>query len=107
MSSTPTAMDENEQVPTIIHAHQVHVSPNEILDLSAMTISTPILPPQITTENEHEDRLMEVIDQLIHRFLNRTNRRSPYRSVFRWTFDDEPNLSYSVVVKIEAPSPLI
>jgi hypothetical protein len=98
MSSTPISMDENEQAS---------VSSNELPDLSTMTISTPILPPQILTENEYEDNLMELIDQMIYRFLNRPNRRSPYRTIFRWTFDDEPHLSYSVIVKIEAPSSLI
>jgi hypothetical protein len=74
---------------------------------SVVSSTTPILSGEILTENDHEDNLMTLIDELIHNFLSRTNRRSHYRSLFRWTFDDGSNLSYSVVVKIVEPSPMI
>jgi len=112
MSSIPstTTINRNEQTQATMHHYEsCNVSSEEILvDSSVTSTSTPTLPGQILTENDHEDNLMERMDELIRNFLSRPNQRSPYRSLFRWTFDDnESNLSYSVVVKIEEPSQLI
>jgi hypothetical protein len=112
MSSIPstTTINRNEQAQaTMNHYESCTVSSEQILvDSSVTSTSTPILKGQILTENDHEDNLMDLIDELIRNFFSRPNRRSPYRCLFRWTFDDnESNLSYSVVVKIEEPSQLI
>ena len=69
--------------------------------------SIGILPGQILTDNDCEDLLVETLDQVIRSFLHRINRPLPYRTVFRWTFDNNSNLSYSVIVKIARPSPFI
>ncbi|CAF1385374.1 unnamed protein product [Adineta steineri] len=66
--------------------------------------STPMLQGQILTENDHEDNLMNHLDELIHSFLIRPTRRDPFRTRWRWTFNDEQNISYSVEIKIEASS---
>ena len=108
MSSTSPNTDQNEQAQEAIHRYEPSAaSSQEMLGSSVVSSSTPILPGQILTENDHEDNLMDLIDELIRSFLSRTNRRSPFRTLWKWTFDDEPNISYSVVVKIDAPSPMI
>jgi hypothetical protein len=114
MSSTSpsTTIDQNEQTQTIMHRSEFSLPPSEEIPDSSMSSSsseaTTTLPNQILTENDHEDNLMELIDELIRNFLSRPNRRSPYCSFFRWIFDDNAsNLSYSVVVKIDEPSRLI
>jgi hypothetical protein len=104
-----TTADGNEQTQaTTEHCNESSDSTQEMASFSSVVSSSiPILSGEILTENDHEDNLMQLIDDLIHNFLNRTNRRSPYRSLFRWTFDDASNLSYSVVIKIVEPSPMI
>jgi hypothetical protein len=106
MSSTAPNINQNEQAQAAIHRYEPSAaSSQETLASSVLSQSTPTLPGQILTENDHEDNLMNQIDELIHRFLSRHNRRSPFRTFCNWTFDDEPNLSYSVVVRIQAPTP--
>jgi hypothetical protein len=108
--STTATINRNEQTQATMHRHEsCTVSSEQILfDSSVTSTSTPNIPGQILTESDHEDELMELMDELIRKFLSRPNRRSPYRSLFRWTFDDnKSNLSYSVVVKIDEPSQLI
>ena len=107
MSTTPSPTGQNEQALTTAHPFETAISCEEILDSSVAFTLTPTLPGQVLTEYDYEDNLMELVDELIHKFLSRTNRPSPYRSLFTWTFDDGPNLSYSVVLKVEEPSPMI
>ena len=115
-------MDFSEQTSVIVErSDQTHViSAQQIL--SSLNSTTSTSRPTVhtnesltETEKEEEDHLMDLIDDLICRFLNRHNRRSSsYRSLFRWTFDPtattadghrrHSNLSYSVVVQIEASS---
>jgi hypothetical protein len=107
-SSNPSSIaDQNEQVPATIHHSESSDAPQDIIGSSVSSTATPMLADEVLTEDNHEDNLMELIDQVIRNFLSRNNRRSPYRSFFRWTFDDEPNLSYSVLVKIVAPSGML
>jgi len=107
MSSTPSTNDRNEQAQATMHRDESSASSEQMAGSSVASTLTPTLPGQILTESDHEDNLTEQIDELIRNFLSRPNRRSPYRSFFNWTFDDEPNLSYSVVLKIVTPSPMI
>lgn len=111
-NTTDTSQDEQTST---IKTHQTDCSMNtseevekKLCSSTSSIPSTPILPSADVnlTENEHEDNLMELIDQLIYRFLKRTSRRSPYRTCCRWTCDYDQDLSYSVIIKIQEPSPL-
>ena len=122
--TTMSTMDTNEQNSvTSKHASQTHViSAQQLLSSLNLTTTSPAnesstIETDKEEQQEEEDRLMDQIDDLICRFLTRQNRRSStYRSLFRWTCDPsaaattttndhrQSNLSYSVIVKIEAPS---
>jgi hypothetical protein len=106
MSSSPPNIDRSEQAEVAMHRYEPSTaSTQEILASSAVSSATPTLPGQILTENDHEDDLMDLIDELIRNFLSRPTRRSPFRTSYKWTFDDEANLSYSVTVGIQSPTP--
>lgn len=58
------------------------------------------------TKIDYEDVLTESIDVLIRDYLQRIARpttTTPYRCLLRWSVDSEPNMSYSVLVKILKP----
>ena len=99
-------MKPSKQASEVSSTYSSLTPPKEQRDQDTNSTPTLAAPVIVLTESEQEDNLTEAIDALIHAFLSRPNARSPYRSNFRWTFDDEPNLSYSVVLAIETPSPL-
>ena len=74
---------------------------------TAGTPPQPILVPYTRSEKQAEDELFQRIERLIRDFLNRPNRRYPYHRVLNWTLEDDPTVSYSVVVTINAPSMVI
>jgi hypothetical protein len=107
MSSSATEQHEPETtsqntISSAIQSQEVHTD-------SVSPILTPVLPPdgQVLTEADYEDNLVNRMDELICNFLNRPNPQYPYHGLFRWTFDDERNLNYSVLVMINQPSDLI
>ncbi len=103
MSQTSSTVHQTEQTTTETQANESSAQSHEIVQTSTVSTPAPILPIQ-TTDAEREDDLVDSIDQLIRNFLSRLNRPHPSRTMFRWTLDNEPNQSYSVVVIIEAPS---
>lgn len=105
-SASPKLQIQRSELP-VVASEEIPVHPSST---SSPVATTPTLVPnRVETESQHEDDLIERMDELIRTFFSRPQRRSPYRSLFRWTFDDanDSNLSYSVVVKIEEPSPWI
>jgi hypothetical protein len=124
MSSTSSTIDQNEQstVATAIQAtttidcksasssgsNEQIFNSSEAATTTTSTITT-ILSDQISlTQDDHEDNLMELIDELIRNFLNRNNQRFPYHNCFRRaTFDNDQNINYKVIVKIDILSPMI
>jgi hypothetical protein len=113
MSSIPLPTDPNKLTQSLKeHDTRTFIVSSEqtaVNSPSSLRAAPTLSANQFLTENDHEDNLMDQMDELIRHFLRRPNRRSPYCSLFRWTFDDtdESKLSYSVVVKIEEPSRLI
>ena len=106
MSSMSSATDQNDQTP----ATGVNVSApssQEIRRPSSVSTPIPVLPGQILTEEDQEDILIQQINELIRSFLRLPNRRYPYRGLFRWTFDDDPNGDFSVVMLINEPADLV
>ena len=106
MSSTSSATDPNDQA-TATGANVSPSSSQDIRHLSAISTPIPILPGQILTEEEQEDILIQQINELIRTFLHLPDRRYPYRGLFRWTLDGDPNADYSVIMLISEPADLI
>lgn len=55
----------------------------------------------IINEAEEEDKLIEVIGQLIHKYLSRPSRCQPYRMLFKLTNNTKDIQSYNVLLQIE------
>ncbi len=85
--ATPSASQSEEE--------RIHSVPS--------TQSIPILPGQILTIRDHEESLVERMDELIQNFLSRINARNPYHGLLQWSFDDERHVTYNVVVLINQP----
>jgi len=76
----------------------------QLIERSVISSPTvPVLPGQILTQRDHEDNLLDGIDQVIGNFLNRFNGQHPYQTVFRWTLNNASNLTYSIVLAINGP----
>lgn len=69
-------------------------------DISKQTTDPILINP------DHEDILIESTDVLIREYLQRIARPSSYQCTLRWTLDDDPNISYSILLKISKPSKL-
>ena len=66
----------------------------------ASTTTTTAAASTTTRTIDYDDILTESIDALIRIYLKRINRPPPVRCLYRWTIYNEPDVSYSVVVKI-------
>jgi hypothetical protein len=106
MSSTPSTTDQNDQA---VSTGLIVQSPSsqETRYLSAVSSPIPVLPGQILTEEEHEDIMIQQINELIREFLRLPIRRNPYRGLFQWTLEGDATADYSVVMLINEPADLI
>lgn len=68
-----------------------------------MSQITPILTEQAFVGGIAENEMIDQIDYAIRRLLTRPNHQSPYRHVFLWAIDEEPNLNYCVKMTIREP----
>ena len=106
-SSSCSTIQQNEQQLATTPTNASSVSFQQLINNSVLCSPTPpILPGQRLTQSDHEDNLVDDLDDLIRNFLHRFNGQQPYRRMFRWTIDDEPNLNYSVVLTISRPEDL-
>jgi hypothetical protein len=106
MSSTPSTTDQNDQA-IAIKLNVQYPSSQENRHLAAVTSTTPILPDQILTEEQHEDIMIQQINELIRGFLRLPIRRNPYRGLFQWTLEGDATADYSVVMLISEPADLV
>ncbi|CAF3167240.1 unnamed protein product, partial [Rotaria sp. Silwood2] len=108
MSATPPSNNHSEQISTpITHSNQVRIMSQSSSTSSNVSTPISILPGQILTQSDHEDNLIEGMDELVRNFLSRINQSSPYHTIFRWTTDDQHSLHYNVVIVINEPSHII
>jgi len=106
MSSTSSTTDQNDQA-TAIRVNVQSPSSQETRHLSEVSSTTPVLPGEILTQEEHEDILVQQINELIRGFLRLPNRRNPYRGLFQWTLEGDATADYSVVMLISEPADLV
>ncbi|CAF3168754.1 unnamed protein product [Rotaria sp. Silwood2] len=108
MSASPPPNNHDEQISTpTTHSNQVRIMSQSSSASSNISTPIPVLPGQVLTQSDHEDNLIEGMDELVRNFLSRINQPSPYHTVFRWTTDDQHSLHYSVVIVINEPSHII
>ena len=106
-SSSSSAIQQYEPQLVTTPTNASSASLQQIINNPVLcSLTPPILPGRRLTQSDHEDNLVDDLDDLIRNFLHRFNGQQPYRRMFRWTIDDEPNLNYSVVVTISRPEDL-
>jgi len=101
LSSTTTTEQHEQQIATT-PTNESSISSQQLIgNLVLSSPTVPILHDQIRTQRDHEDNLVDDINEIIYNFLSRFSGQQPYHAMFRWTLNDVPIVKFSVVLSID------